>query len=143
MELDNGELILACSDFAEGYTGRYDWDDYESAFDVTPITGEKHTVNFRVQGALRSYAFVFDGKGRLALLRNAHGYRELATCPFDWELGKSYHWTIRAVGNKLTAKCGETTLTFEDDEAYFNGSVGVSVRDGSHIRVSKIAIRGL
>ena len=143
MELDNGALSLACSDFAEGYTGHYDWGDYEAAFDVMPITGEKHTVNFRVQGALRSYAFGFDGKGRLALLKNAHGYHELASCACDWELGKSYHWTIRVLGNKLTAQCGDSTLTFEDDEAYLNGSVGISVRDGSHIRVSKIAVRGL
>ena len=57
--LENGEMHLSCADFAEAYTGRYDWQDYQAEFSFTPLIGEHHMLNIRVQGAIRSYAVAF------------------------------------------------------------------------------------
>lgn len=141
MYLEDGQLNLSCADFAEAYTGRHDFGDYQARYEITPVTGERHTVNFRVQGAIRSYAFGFDGAGRLALLKNENGYRVLDSAPFDWKAGQSYVFEVEARGARLTGRCGGVTLEFVDEAPYLQGAVGVSVRDGGHIRVKSIAVK--
>ena len=90
MYLNDGEMHLSCSDFAEAYTGRHDWGDYRAKFFFTPLTGKHHMVNVRVQGAIRSYAVGLLPDGKAAILKNDNGYRILAETPFDWGCGKEY-----------------------------------------------------
>ena len=78
MYLNDGEMHLSCSDFAEAYTGRHDWGDYRAKFFFTPLTGKHHMVNVRVQGAIRSYAVGLLPDGKAAILKNDNGYRILA-----------------------------------------------------------------
>lgn len=78
MYLADGQLNLSCSDFAEAYTGRYDWEDYEARFFLTPVTGEHHMVNIRVQGAVRSYAAGLLPGGKFGILKNDNGYSLVA-----------------------------------------------------------------
>ena len=78
--------MVSCSDFAEGYTGHYQWGDYQVEADLTPVVGEHHYLNFRVQGAIRSYAVGFCGIGQLALLKNKNGYRTLCTEAFAGQI---------------------------------------------------------
>ena len=75
MYLNDGEMHLSCSDFAEAYTGRHDWGDYRAKFFFTPLTGKHHMVNVRVQGAIRSYAVGLLPDGKAAILKNDNGYR--------------------------------------------------------------------
>lgn len=141
MYLEDRQLHLSCSDFAEAYTGRYDWTDYAAEFTFTPLTGEHHMVNVRVQGAIRSYAFGLLPDGKAGLLKNDNGYRILAEMPFDWKKGEEYTVKITAQGNILKAEINGCVLEAWDEERpYLRGSVGVSMRKGSHDKYRKIKI---
>lgn len=140
--LEDGELHLSCSDFAEMYTGRHDWTDYEAEFAMTPITGENHMVNVRVQGALRSYAAGLLPGGKFGILKNDNGYRVLAETDFAWEFGKEYSIKVKAEGNQISASVGEVALTVADEErCYKTGSIGVSMLKGTHDKYREIRVR--
>ncbi len=139
--LEDGLLNLSCADFAEAYTGRHDWMDYVADFALTPITGAAHFVNFRVQGALRSYAAGFDGAGKFVLQKNENGYRILAQAPFEWHPGQEYIIQIQALGDEITAKCQNAILHFRDENGpYLRGSVGMSAFRGSRCRYRSIQV---
>lgn len=144
LSLEGKQLNLSCADFGEAYTGHYQWADYRASFRLCPVAGEQLTVNFRVQGAIRSYAFGFNGAGRLALLKNCNGYRELAACPFEWRHGQEYQFDIEVRGNVLKARCGQAELTaIDEQEPYLTGQVGYSVREGSRLSSSMLELRPL
>lgn len=142
--LENGFLSGSCSDFGEAYTGGADWTDYAMECTVVPQLGESHRVNFRVQGAMRGYAFGLAPGGRLALYKNENGVcRELAGTSFRWENGKEYLLKVRVSGQDITASCGETVLSFSDaGHPCLSGCAGFSVRNGSHCHYGKLKIRG-
>lgn len=142
MYLNDNELHLSCADFAEAYTGRYDWRDYEAVFYLTPLTGECHMINVRVQGAVRSYAFGFLPNGKAAILKNDNGYQTLKEMDCNWAAGKEYRVSIAVNGNRIRAEfeggCLEAT---DDNRPYLTGSVGISVRNGSHAKYRKIEVK--
>lgn len=141
MYLEDGQLHLSCSDFAEAYTGRYDWKDYAAEFTFTPLTGEHHMVNVRVQGAIRSYAFGLLPNGKAGLLKNDNGYRVLTEKQFDWKPGEEYTVKITVQGNIMKAEINGCVLEVRDEEhPYLRGSVGVSMKNGSHDKYRKIRI---
>lgn len=139
--LDGGRMHLSCSDFAEAYTGGRGWKDYKAAFSFTPLTGENHRVNVRVQGAIRSYAFGLLPGDRAAILKNDHGYRIMQETSFHWETGKEYTVTVTAAGSRITAEIDGHILTVTDeDRPFLTGAVGVSMQDGSHDEYREIRI---
>lgn len=141
--LEDGKLNITCADFAEAYTGRHDWTDYTAVFTVTPVLGEKHYVNVRVQGAIRSYAAGFDGEGKFALLKNANGYHVLRETAYNWAAGAEYSITVKVCGNKIEASVNrEQLLEYTDEKApYLQGAIGVSAYDGSHGKISGIVVQ--
>ena len=101
-------------------------------------------VNFRVQGGGRSYAFGFAGPGRIALLKNEFGYKRLCDAPFDWKQGETYCLEISTRGNTITASCRGVTLTWQDqDHPYLEGAVGVSARQGTHLVLERLSVKGI
>lgn len=139
--LDGGQLHLSCADFAEAYTGRHDWKDYKATFCFTPLTGETHRVNVRVQGAIRSYAFGLLPGNKAAILKNDNGYRIMQEIDYTWENGKEYTVTVTAEGNRITAQIDGHILTVTDEERpYLTGAVGVSMQNGSHDQYREIRI---
>ncbi|MDD7738589.1 MAG: ADP-ribosylglycohydrolase family protein [Fusicatenibacter sp.] len=144
MYLADSQLHLSCADFAEAYTGRHDWGDYTAEFSFTPLTGEHHMVNVRVQGAIRSYAFGLLPGGKAALLKNDNGYRVLEEKAFDWRIGKEYSVKLTVQGNSLKAEIDDCVLEIcDENRPYLHGSVGVSVRNGSHDQYRSIAVAGI
>lgn len=142
MYLADGEFHLSCSDFAEAYTGRHDWEDYTAEFFFTPLTGEHHMVNVRVQGAIRSYAFGLLPDKKIALLKNDNGYTVLKELPFAWEYGKEYQVKISVKGNSICAEFEGNILEVCDEERpYLQGSVGMSMQHGTHTKYRCIKIR--
>ncbi|MBR6767498.1 MAG: ADP-ribosylglycohydrolase family protein [Clostridia bacterium] len=142
--MENGSMHMSCADFAEAYTGRHDWQDYEAEFRINVLTGENARVNFRVQGAMRSYAAGFDGSGRFTLFKNDCGYRPLCSGNFDWISGEAYTITVSSVGNKLTARCGDLVLSYTDtDSPLMEGCVGISAEKGVHMSLSSIRVKGI
>ena len=142
MYLSDDQLHLSCSDFAEAYTGRYDWTDYACAFTFTPLTGEHHYLNVRVQGGIRSYAFGMLPNGTVGLLKNDNGYSVLCSEPFDWELGKEYTVTIQVTGTTISADLagGPSLQCTDENYPYMKGSIGMAMENGSHAAYRKIVI---
>lgn len=142
LQLDGSRLTASCSDFAEAYTGHYLWEDYRVSADLTPGVGEHHYLNFRVQGAIRSYGAGFCGKGQLALLKNENGYRVLQAVPFDWEAGKTYRLEVSLKGKEIALSCGGRELIrLEDGERpYLRGSIGLSVHQGSRCSYGNLRV---
>ena len=144
INLEDKQLNISCSDFAEAYTGHYAWDDYRLTCDITPVIGDSQAVNFRVQGAIYSYAFGFNGKGKLALLKNDNGYSELASCDFDWTYGEDYRFVVEVKGKQISAHCGDKVLAVEDAASpYLTGQIGLSVRNGSRMKVKAMSVEPL
>ncbi|MEG1775532.1 MAG: ADP-ribosylglycohydrolase family protein [Clostridia bacterium] len=140
--LEGGALHLSCADYAEAYTGRYDWRDYTAVFDITPLTGTHHRVNVRVQGAIRSYTFGFEGQGRLALLKNQNGYCVLCERAFAWRCNQRYHMEVTVRDNVIAARCDGVELLFTDEhEPYLEGSIGLAVCGGSHLQCERVELR--
>ena len=139
--LEDDMLHLACSDFAEMYTGHHNWRDYSASFELKPYTGEKHFVNVRVQGGIRSYAVGFSGN-KFCLMKNENGYKILTEQDFAWELGQSYKITVCVRGNVLKATVNESgSLEYVDqDNPYMTGGIGVSVFTGSHCGYRSIKV---
>lgn len=142
-KLEDGELSGSCSDFGEAYTGAHDWSDYTFAVTVMPKLGDYHQINFRVQGAIRSYAVGLAPDNKLVLYKNENGYRILTSADFPWEQGKAYTMKVKAKGPLLTIWCqDQEIMTYTDhDAAYLTGSVGLSILKGSHCHYRNLIIK--
>jgi ADP-ribosylglycohydrolase len=139
--LADGQMHLSCSDFGEVYTGSYDWKDYKVRFLFTPIIGDNHRLNVRVQGAIRSYAFALLPEHRAAILKNDNGYHVLKEIEFDWELEKEYAVQISVESNTIIAMVDDVSLSVTDnDHPYMHGCIGASVCGGSHDSLRTIGI---
>lgn len=150
MFLEDGALNLACSDFAEAYTGHYTWGDYEATFSMTPHVGSRHLALVRVQGGIRTYAVALVPEG-VAILKNERGgYRELACVAYPWQTGSTYEVAVRCEGNRICARVHgadvpeDAALEFVDADApYLTGGVGFGVQKGSRCSWQKVTVRGL
>ena len=142
--LQDGWLNLSCGDFGEMYTGRYDWEDYTFEGTVVPVTGEQVFLNVRVQGAMRSYAAGISGQ-ELVLEKNYYGYKRLCAVPFDWQAGQEVRLKVQAQGGHLTVWADDKQLIdcTDSDHPLLSGSVGVSVRGGSHGRFGSLSVKGV
>lgn len=143
--MEEGSMHLSCSDFAEAYTGRHDWEDYRAEFAFTPLLGEHHMVNVRVQGAIRSYAVGLLPENKLAILKNDNGYKVLKEIPFEWQNGKEYEIEVTVKGALIQVRrSGELLLETEDmKRPYLCGGVGVSLKNGSHDKYRRISVKGI
>ena len=140
--IEGEEAHLSCSDFGEVYTGRHDWTNYTAAFEMRPITGQEHFVNIRVQGAMRSYSAGFGPDGKFYLNKNENGYRTLVKKDFPWKTGKKYTITVSVNGPNIKAFVNKKELLDYTDtiSPYLYGSIGFSVRNGSHWACKKITV---
>lgn len=140
--LEGGSLHLSCADLGEVYTGGYDWTDYEVRFMITPLSGDCHQVNVRVQGGIRSYAVALLPGQEAGILKNQNGYRALCKKSFAWETGREYEIVVRVQGNRICADiAGVVRLEVADEEQpYESGCIGLSVQRGSHLACRSIMI---
>lgn len=142
MYLENANLHLSCSDYAEAYTGSHDWKNYSVTAILEPCTGTNHYLNFRVQGAIRSYAVGLMNDGQVALLKNSNGYQILQSANYSWQIGQSIKIEVKLNDNQI-AVCidGSDILSFSDlDNPYLKGSIGLSVHQGSHCKYREISV---
>lgn len=140
--LEDGWLHLTGTDFAECYTGDWEWTDYWSEYELTPLSGREHYVLFRVQGARRCYGIGFTGPDRLGLWKKEGDVRLLHEIPFAWEYGKTYRLKVRAAGNGFRVYEGDRELfdRKDQDTPYLSGGVGLGVRNNSHCKYRQIGV---
>lgn len=143
--LEDGLLSGSCCDFGEAYTGGYDWKNYCFQATLIPQTGEYHNINFRVEGAIRSYAVGLAPQNKLAILKNKNGYRTLKEIDFPWENGKEYTLKVEVKGPKISIiHDGQVLMEYIDqDKPYLYGQIGASVRQGSHCHYKSFMIHGI
>ena len=143
MFLQNGRIHLSCTDFGEAYTGHLKWTDYVVEFHIVPNSGDVHRVNFRVQGAIRSYAAALLPNGKFALCKNENSYHILKQVDFDWQHGHEYSIKISVKGKEITATLEDVFIVYEDCcNPYLNGCIGFSVSKNSHISCSNVKVFG-
>lgn len=129
----------------ESYTGDPSWTDLRLAATLRPLLGETHLLLVRVQGARRCYAVGLAPNGRLAIYKNAGGYRQVAATPFAWRQGAEYRLHVKACGPGLEAAVeGGPSLHLVDEESpYLSGQIGLAGLHGSHLACSRLEVEGL
>ena len=141
-QLEGDRLHGSCADFAEAYTGRHNFKNYIMEAELSPRTEGSHQMNFRVQGAVRSYAAALCSNNRLVLRKNENGYRDLAEAEFEWCCGETYHLRVEAVENRIRIFCGDKMMIdYTDPCPYLEGAAGFSVTDGGSCDFSRLSIR--
>ena len=140
--LENGELNGSCCDFGEAYTGAHDWGDYTYEATLKPYLGDYHRINFRVQGAIRSYAVGLAPENQLVLYKNDNGYRALDQKDFPWELNREYTLKVEVRGPVIEIwNSGKRIISYTDTESpYLTGQIGMSVAKGSHCHYRNVII---
>ncbi|MFW5986285.1 MAG: ADP-ribosylglycohydrolase family protein [Halanaerobiales bacterium] len=144
--LEDGELSGSFSgEPAEAYTGDVYWEDYVFKTEVKPILGEYHNINFRVQGAIRSYAAGLAPDGQLKLYKNNNGYEELASTNFSWQQGETYMIEVKASSNNIIISVEDELLIeyIDEDSPYLTGQIGFSNFAGSHTHYSGFELKGI
>ena len=129
----------------ESYTGDIRWTDYTVRAELTPLLGDDHCVNVRVQGALRSYAFGLAAGGRVAFYKKHGDYSEVASAPFAWLHGETYRLSVTACGDTFIATVDggglSATVRWQDNDApYMNGQPGFTNGPGGHTRFTRLDI---
>ena len=142
--LEDGRIHLSCSDLGEAYTGGWNWKDYRVSCRVTAHTGSWHLIQARVQGAMRSYAFGLLPDGEIALLKKDGKDAVLCRERYDWEPGKEYTLFMDVKGAQIRGGIADgPELTYTDANGpYLYGSIGLAVRDGSHLSCGEIVVEG-
>ena len=143
-ELHGDALSGSCCDYAEAYTGGYDWKDYSFEATINPQIGNHHNMNFRVQGAIKSYALGLSPNNELSFYKNDNGYKKLASIPFVWDCGKEYTFKVEASGSDFKVyNNGKLIMEYSDmDHPYTTGQIGVSVLNGSHCHYKNFKVIG-
>ncbi|MEI7884201.1 MAG: ADP-ribosylglycohydrolase family protein [Clostridia bacterium] len=141
-ELVDDELVGSACDFGEAYTGSYDWEDYTFEATLIPVTGESHYMNFRVQGAIRSYAFGLESDGKAMLRKNNNGYSKLSGIDFAWEYNHEYRFRAEVKYNSIRIWHENILLVeyFDNDNPYLQGQIGFSVYNGSRCKFKELSI---
>jgi|WetSurMetagenome_2_1015567.scaffolds.fasta_scaffold32831_2 hypothetical protein len=135
-------LTGSCADTGELLTGYYYGRDYQYSCLVTPVTGDYHLINFRVQGLARSYSFGFYGKNTIVLLKKKIISSVLAKKEFSWEAGRSYNFIISVSKNAIKAYVGSQLLfDITDSDPYLYGQIGMTILNGSRCRYSAVEIQ--
>jgi ADP-ribosylglycohydrolase len=143
--LEDGQLHGSGPGLCELYTGDIDWTDYVLEVAVTPLIGEYHGANVRVQGAQRSYAAALAPDGTLAFYRKVgRRYEIVASAPFAWRHGERYWLRITARGDRfiVVAEGGgeRAELDWRDPAPYQRGQIGLSTWHGSHTAYADLRI---
>jgi len=141
-DIDNGTLVGSCADFGEAYTGNPDWADYTLIATLQPLVGDEHRLNFRVQGAIRSYAIGLAPGGKLVLYKNDNGYQKLVEIPYPWEHMKNYTLHVRVEGSviEISDENGILMKYDDTDKPYLSGQIGFSMAGGSRCAFSDVRV---
>lgn len=142
LTLDDDKKLRGVSyDIAELYTGNYNWTDYEIETALTPARGAGHCLNFRVQGAMRSYAVGFFEDDKLILKKNNYGYETLMEKDFNWSHDETYIVRVRVIKGEIDVYVDdELMLSFIDEEPYLYGCAGLSIQQGGQCLYDYIKI---
>ena len=139
----NGALHAHTNNFADVYSGDWEWKDYTVESTITPKSGSWHGIRFRVQGAMRSYAAVLTNKG-LELFKQVDGQHiPMAAFPCCWEHDHTYPIKASVCENhiKLYLNNQLAADVFDTQAPYLHGCIGASVDHGSSCVFGNFSIK--
>jgi hypothetical protein len=139
-ELDGEYLSGSCCDEGEAYTGYYNQRNYTYECTVNPQKGDYHLLLFRVQGGIRSYAFGFYGKNRIALIKKHKDQKVILEKPYSYEYGEDYNFKIEVLEDKITAYINHEKILEGKDNSYRYGQIGIGIYHGSHCHFKNIRV---
>ena len=132
----------------ETYTGDINWTDYTLTVQASPVLGDYHLINARVQGAMRSCAFGLTPDQTLTLFKKDHDYQAIQYADFMWQHGETYELSIRTESSRLIATVhgaghSQTIEWNGETQPYFRGQIGLSTWHGSHTRYESVEVSGI
>ena len=128
--LEDENLHVITNTDAEAYTGNYYTEDVNLKVDLKPHVGLSHNLAFRVKGIMMGYHVGFNGKNKVALIKNDHGHKVLAEKDYNWNLNQTYTFEIEAVKNQFVFSINnEEIFNLMDNDASFfeHGMYGFSL----------------
>lgn len=141
--ITDGTLHGYTNDFADVYSGDWEWQDYTVETALTPITGDWHAMRFRVQGAMRSYAAALmkDGVGLFKHVDGAH--IPLSVHSFHWSHGQTYRIRASMQGNHLKLYINDQFIAdvIDTQSPYLHGCIGASLDHASSCIFSNFTIK--
>ncbi|MBS4189739.1 ADP-ribosylglycohydrolase family protein [Bacillus sp. FJAT-49705] len=133
--LDDGSMKCESINECSSYTGNYYAKDFIVGAVITPESGFSHCVIFRAIGVKRHYLAGLDGEGQVSLILNDFGLKRLESVPFQWELGKSYHFKITCRGSNITFSIDDKILIQTSDSRLSYGMYGYGCLEAGVSRI--------
>ena len=114
-------------EFNESYTGNIQWQNGTLTVKLTPVTGQTHYINLRVQGGLSGYAIGFLGENRVGIMKKIDGnYEILKAVEYPWVQGEEITLSGNADGAQLTLLInGKEVISIIDNQGYEFGQIGL------------------
>ena len=127
-------------------TGQSDKSDYEFHAMLSPRWGERHLINFAVQGIISHYAFGLFGENQIALLKTTGlpgRYQILESCSLAWEHGQNYDISVSISGNRIRCSLNGNIMISYYTEEELSGGVGFVNDGGTDIYLSGMSMKPL
>ncbi len=122
-KVDNKIQSLRCkSSFS--FTGNYYAGDQKITVNVKPENGLQHLLMVRAKGIMRGYYAGFNGIGKISILKNDFGLKELISVPFDWKYDKEYKLVLKAEKDIITLFIDNIKLLSVNDNSFKYGMLG-------------------
>lgn len=112
--------------------GGPDWTDYEATADVCPHMVQAAGLAVRVQGLRRYYALLVRRDGRVRLVKQLDGVRQLAWVDIGWEPGQRRCMRLQAEAGTLRAWIDDQHLftVTDSSQPLLEGAVGLVCQEG-------------
>ena len=128
--LEEGKLHTLTNTDAEAYTGNYYTENVNIITEIQPHVGLSHNLAFRIKGIMMGYHVGFNGENKVALIKNDHGHKVLVEKDFNWKLGQTYTFEVKALKNHFVFKINDKVIfdIKDSNDNYFDyGMYGFSL----------------
>lgn len=145
-QVGQGKFTASGYEYNEAYSGGLEWDDLEMEVDLLPLRGQKHCINFRVEGGLNSYLFGFVDSMHIGFLKKIDGkYNVLCSCKYEWEIDRTYTLKARLARQRFLLYINDQQLISCTDEnkPYLAGQIGLSNGPGCRTQFIKLRISSI
>lgn len=120
-------------------TGHHNWQNYTLKTTITPISGAKHYIGFRVQGMQQGYYIGFEND-KIVLKINNFGWSTLAEQAFTHKHNQAYTFTIAARQNTLQIALDDTPILHAQDSTLTHGQIAYLLQQHSRCAISTLTL---
>ena len=123
--------------------GTREWENYSFSALINPHLASEAGIAVCVQGLKRYYALLLCDDGKLRLIKELDGRRELAEKEFAWNWDTDYELRLKAAGSNLVAFIdGDVVFEYSDtNRPLLTGSVALVCTEG-RVDFRDVSVRG-